>query len=94
LIKSDDVHVKLGAGNALWTALNRPTWRDNLLGGRFVGTIPSEEAPRFPHDVGISLRLDEGKLRGWAAALTTDGPVTGAMSSYVELTRAPGPGAR
>ena len=70
------------------------TWRDNLLGGRFVGTIPSEEARRFPHDVGISLRLDEGKLRGRAAALTTDGPVTGAMSSYVELTRAPGPGAR
>jgi CubicO group peptidase (beta-lactamase class C family) len=91
LIKPDDVHVKLGPTTALWTALNGPSWRNNLLGGRFVGTIPSEEARRFPHDVGLSLWLDEGKLRGWAAALTTDEPLTGAMSSYAELTKAPAP---
>jgi hypothetical protein len=89
LIKPDDVHVKLGGADALWTSLNGPSWRNNLLGGRFVGTIASEEARRFPHNVGISLWYDEGKLRGWAAALTTDEPVTGAMSSYAELTRAP-----
>jgi hypothetical protein len=88
LIKPDDVHAKLGGDNALWTSLNGPSWRNNLLGGRFAGTIPSEEASRFPQNVGISLWYDEGKLRGWAAALTTDEPVTGAMSSYAELTRA------
>jgi CubicO group peptidase (beta-lactamase class C family) len=87
LIRPDDVHVRLGAEGALWTLLNGAIFRDNLLGGRFVGTITSEEARRFPHTVGMSLWLDAGKLRGWAAAMTTDDPVTGAMSSYAELTK-------
>lgn len=87
-IESANVQVRLGAGpNALWTLLNGPSWRNNLLGGRFMGTIPSDEARRFPHAIGISLWLDEGKLRGWAAAQTTDEPLTGAMSSYAELTK-------
>jgi CubicO group peptidase (beta-lactamase class C family) len=87
LIKSDDVHVRLGAEGALWTALNNGQWRNNLLNGRLVGKITSEEASRFPQDVGISLWYDGVKLMGWAAALTTDEPVTGAMSSYAELTK-------
>jgi hypothetical protein len=92
LVKPDDVHVRFGGGNALWTVLNVPTYRANLLGGRFTGTIPSEEARRYPHTIGVSLLLEGGKLRGWAAAVTSDEPVTGAMSSYVELTRrAPAP---
>jgi len=91
MIKSDDVHARLGAADALWTVLNGPSWRNNLLAGRFAGKIPSEEASRFPHNVGISLWYDGTKLRGWAAAQTTDDPVTGAMSSYAELTRLPTP---
>jgi CubicO group peptidase (beta-lactamase class C family) len=88
MIRPDDVHVRLGSGgNALWTVLNFPSYRANLLGGRFAGTIPSEEAKRFPHAVGLSLLHEGGKLRGWAAAMTTDEPVTGAMSSYAELTK-------
>jgi len=88
LVKSDDVHVRLGP-NALWTVLNNPTFRNNLLGGQFAGTIPSEEARRFPQNVGVSLLLQGDTLRGWAAAMTTDDPLTGAMSSYAELTRKP-----
>jgi len=88
MIRPDDVHVRLGSGaGAMWTVLNAPSYRANLLGGRFMGTIPSEEAKRFPHAIGLSLLNDGGKLRGWAAAVTTDDPVTGAMSSYAELTR-------
>ena len=87
LVKSDDVHVRLGGPGALWTVLNAPTFRDKTLGGRFAGTIPSEEARRFPHDVGVALLLQGDTLRGWAAAMTTDDPLTGAMSSYAELTR-------
>jgi hypothetical protein len=67
--------------------LNFASYRASLLGGRFAGTIPSEEAKRFPHAIGLSLLHEGGKLRGWAAAMTTDEPVTGAMSSYAELTR-------
>jgi len=90
LVKSDDVHVRLGSGDdALWTVLNTPTFRNNLLTGRFAGTIPSEEARHFPQNVGMSLLLQGDTLRGWAAAMTTDNPLTGAMSSYAELTRKP-----
>jgi CubicO group peptidase (beta-lactamase class C family) len=87
LIKSDDVHVRLGPPGTLWTVLNAPGYRANMLSGRFMGTIPSEDAKRYPHAVGLSLWLDSVKLRGWAAAVTSDTPVTGAMSSYAELTR-------
>jgi hypothetical protein len=87
LVKTDDVHVRLGGPAALWTVLNAPTFRDKMLTGRFAGTIPSEEARRFPHDVGVALLLQGDTLRGWAAAMTTDDPLTGAMSSYAELTR-------
>ena len=90
LVKSDDVHVRLGSGpDVLWTVLNAPTFRNNLLTGQFAGTIPSEEARRFPQNVGVSLLLQGDTLRGWAAAMTTDNPLTGAMSSYAELTRKP-----
>jgi len=90
LVKSDDVHVRLGNGpDVLWTVLNAPTFRNNLLTGQFAGTIPSEEARRFPQNVGVSLLLQGDTLRGWAAAMTTDNPLTGAMSSYAELTRKP-----
>jgi hypothetical protein len=92
IVKPDDIHVRLGGPDALWTVLNGPSFRDNLLGGQFAGTIPSEEARRFPHNVGVSLFRQGDTLRGWAAALTTDDPLTGAMSSYAELTRkAPSP---
>jgi CubicO group peptidase (beta-lactamase class C family) len=88
MIRPDDVHVRLGSGaNALWTVLNSASYRANLLGGRFAGTIPSEEARRFPHTVGLSLLHEGGTLRGWAAAMTTDEPITGAMSSYAELAK-------
>jgi len=90
LVKSDDVHVRLGSGDdALWTVLNTPRFRNNLLTGQFAGTIPSEEARHFPQNVGMSLLLQGDTLRGWAAAMTTDKPLTGAMSSYAELTRKP-----
>ena len=89
LVKSDDVHVRIGGPSALWTAFNAPTFQNNMLGGRFVGTIPSEEARGFPHAVGMALLHQNGTLRGWAAAMTTDEPLTGAMSSYVELTKKP-----
>jgi hypothetical protein len=86
-VKADDVHVRLGDQGALWTVLNQPSFRNDLLGGRFAGVIPSEEQKKFPQSVGISLYLNGGKLQGWAASLTSDEPLTGAMSSYAELTK-------
>lgn len=89
VVKSDDVHVKMGGDNALWTVLNDVSFRNGLLGGRFPGAIPTDDAKRYPHDVLVSLWLNDAKLRGWGAAVATNVPVAGAVSSYVELVRQP-----
>ena len=52
-----------------------------------VKSLSHTEARRFPHSGGVALLRQGNTLRGWAAAMTTDEPVTGAMSSYVELTK-------
>jgi CubicO group peptidase (beta-lactamase class C family) len=90
LVKPDDVHVRLG-DSQLWAVLTRPTFRDNLLSGGFLGTIPTDDARRHPHYLAVSLQHADGKLRGWAAAITTDDPVSGAVSSYAELTKTVAP---
>jgi hypothetical protein len=39
----------------------------------------------------MSLWYADGKLRGWLAAIATNRPVAGAVSSYAELTRQTSP---
>jgi CubicO group peptidase (beta-lactamase class C family) len=90
IVKSDDVHIRLG-DSQLWAVLTRPTFRDNLLSGAFLGTIPSDDARRHPHYVAVTLQHKDGKLSGWAAAITTDDPVSGAVSSYAELSKKSAP---
>jgi hypothetical protein len=91
LVKSDDVHAKLGGNRELWTVLNNASFRNGLLGGQFPGVIPTDDAKLHPHNIGVSLFLKDGKLQGWAAAQSTNDPVAGAISSYVELTKKPAP---
>ena len=56
-VKSDEVLVKLGAGNdALWTLLNRPRYDNQILEGQFVGNVPTEDAMRYQHNLVLSLR--------------------------------------
>jgi CubicO group peptidase (beta-lactamase class C family) len=86
-IKNDDVHVRFGERDALWTVLNNASFRNGLLSGRFLGTMPTDDARRHPHEINILFRLDGGSLRGWAAAVATDPGNTFALSSYADLTR-------
>jgi len=88
-VRSGDVRVRLGDERALWTLLNDASVRDGLLSGRFVGTIPTGDARRYPHVVNMSLQLGKGRLRGWAAAQATTDLINFALSSYAELTRVP-----
>jgi hypothetical protein len=90
-VKSDEILVRLGDPNALWSLVNRASFQDQLLGGQFLGTIPTADAQRHPHNVGMSLWYADGKLRGWLAAIATNRPVAGAVSSYAELTRQTSP---
>jgi hypothetical protein len=86
-VKADEILVRLGAPGSLWTLVNRADFQNQLLSGQFVGTIPTADAMRHPHNVGMSLWFADGMLRGWVAAISTDRPVSGAVSSYAELTR-------
>ena len=86
-VKADEVLVRFGGPEALWTLLNRAGYGNQLLGGQFVGTIPTADATRHPHNIGMSLWYGDGELRGWVAAIATNRPIAGAVSSYAELTK-------
>jgi len=86
-VKSDEVLVRLGGPQALWTVLNRPRFENSMLEGQFIGTIPTTDAARYPHDLALSLFSDGGKLRGFVASIATNRPVAGADSSYAELVK-------
>lgn len=81
-----DVHVQLG--DELTTLLNEVSFRNGQLTGRFAGTIPTADARRHPHMVGLNLRLRDGTLSGQGSALTTTDVLYFALSSYVQLRRA------
>lgn len=85
-VKADgDIHVKLG--DELETVLNVDTLHENHLIGFFAGNVPTPDASRHAHRVGLDIRLRNGKLEGYAAAMSTDNPIHFALSSYVQLTR-------
>jgi CubicO group peptidase (beta-lactamase class C family) len=62
-------------------------WREGTLTGALAGQIPTPDAGRVPHVIGLTLRLVGGRLRGEAAALSTTNPIYFALASYVDLTR-------
>jgi hypothetical protein len=80
-----DVHVRLGTG--LESLLNEVRWQDNVLVGRFAGSVATSDAARWPHDVLVSLRLRNGALNGMVSALQVAEPVHFALTSYATLTR-------
>lgn len=82
-----DVHVKLG--EQLESLLNFTSYRNGQLTGRFAATVPTPETSRRAHQVLLNVRLRNGVLAGQASAITLDAPVYFALSSYVELRRAP-----
>jgi CubicO group peptidase (beta-lactamase class C family) len=88
-VDSAEVRVRLGDSPGLWALLGNATYQRGVLGGRFLGTIPTADARRVPHVVAMSLQLREGTLRGWAAAQVTAETNDYSLSSYAELTRAP-----
>jgi CubicO group peptidase (beta-lactamase class C family) len=86
-VDSSEVRVRLGDAPGLWAVLGNATYQRGLLGGRFLGAIPTADARRVPHVVAMSLQLRDGTLRGWAAAQVTAESNDYSLSSYAELTR-------
>jgi CubicO group peptidase (beta-lactamase class C family) len=88
-VKPDDVHVRFGPPGTFSTVLNAARFipGNSILFGAFTGTIPTADARRSPHYVVLALWYDGTRLRGWAAATSTDPANPYALSSYAELTR-------
>ncbi len=86
-VDSGEVRVKLGDRGALWTLLNDATMRGQELSGRFVGTIPTEDARRVAHVIALQLDIRDDMMRGWAAASATTETNDYSLSSYAELAR-------
>jgi hypothetical protein len=87
-IDSSEVRVRLGDRGALWTLLNDAGYRGGMIGGRFLGAIPTADAQRVAHLITLQLQLRNGTMRGWIAASATAETNDYSLSSYAELTRA------
>jgi len=92
-VGESDVRARFGDAPALWTLVNDATFANGLLGGRFVGTVPTDDARRAPHLVAMLLRLHEGTLRGWLAAQVTVPTNDFSLSFYADLVKDPAGGA-
>jgi len=67
--------------------VNDAAFSNGLISGRFVGTIPTDDARRAPHVVAMSLRLHDGTLRGWVAAQVNVPTNNFSLSSFADLAR-------
>ncbi|MBX3147499.1 MAG: beta-lactamase family protein [Gemmatimonadales bacterium] len=86
LIKPDgDVHVWLASQPR--AILNNVWFNNGRLSGRFAGTIPTDDAQLWRHDVLLGLLHGNGTLRGQASAMSTDELNMGSIASYVDLRK-------
>lgn len=85
-LKSGDVHVKMNG--QLWTLLNDITFKDDILVGRTVGDIGTEDVNRRPYTIRFSLKLRGDVMNGSATAISLPSPRMGnALSHWTELRR-------
>jgi len=92
-VGESDVRARFGESPALWTPVNDASFANGLLGGRFVGIVPTDDTRRAPHRIAMLLRLHEGSLRGWIAAQVTAPTNDFSLSFYADLVKDPAGGA-
>lgn len=94
--ESGDIHAQLG--EQLKTLVNEAKLADGMLGGRMLGTIPTDNAARRPHEVHLDLKLRDQLLNGAIYAVTPHQAGEGgapdrrpgyAISYWADLSRAP-----
>jgi len=81
------VLVQWGTASAPWVALDNASFRSDLLGGSFAGTMPTDDARRVAHVIGIHLLVRGDTMRGWAAAEARTETNDYSLSAYADLTR-------
>ena len=90
-----DGRVSMRLGDQLESVLNSVSAQGPHLTGRALGTIPTPDARRHPHEILLDLRLRNGRLGGQASAHAVSLPGDPVqtygglymLTSYVDLTR-------
>jgi CubicO group peptidase (beta-lactamase class C family) len=80
-----DIHVKIEG--QLETLLNRPRFRNGTLTGVCSGTISSEDARRFPHNISLNMKLKGDSLSGFVTTQFNTERSYGNFSSYIQVTK-------
>jgi CubicO group peptidase (beta-lactamase class C family) len=90
LVVQEDGDIHATIGDQPPTLLNSASFNEATgnLTGRFMATIPTEDARRHAHTVLLNVHLRNGVMSGQASAQTAGGaPYYFALTSYVELRR-------
>lgn len=81
------VFVRWATDTASWIPLDDPSFRNGLIGGSFAATMPTADARRVAHAIGIHLLVRSDTMRGWVAAEASTETNDYSLSSYADLTR-------
>jgi hypothetical protein len=85
IITSDSIDAFIGEGPR--ARVNNLAFTDGRLVGTFAGTMPTDDARRWPHDLTLSLLLDDNRLSGAVTANSTADRVYFTLSAYAELMK-------
>jgi CubicO group peptidase (beta-lactamase class C family) len=86
VLESGDVHAKLGGQFKM--LLNDVSWENNVLSGRMLGDIETEDANRRPYYLQLNLKLRGSLLNGSASAISQPARRVGnALTQWVELKK-------
>ncbi|MFC1726461.1 serine hydrolase domain-containing protein [candidate division KSB1 bacterium] len=80
-----DINIKLN--KSLKTILNGINFELNWFTGQFEGTIPTDDARMYEHNIFLRMKLKDKKLSGYATAQTTTKRLYWGLSSYISLTK-------
>jgi len=86
-VDSARVLVRWASDTASWIPLDDMNYRNGLIGGSFAGTMPTADARRVAHAIGIHLLVRNDTMRGWVAAEASTETNDYSLSSYAALTR-------
>jgi CubicO group peptidase (beta-lactamase class C family) len=85
VITSDSIDAFIGEGQR--SRVSNLAFTGGRLVGTFAGTMPTDDARRWPHDLALSLLLDDHKLSGAITANSTADRVYFTLSAYAELMK-------
>ena len=80
-----DIHIKVG--DEMKTLVNGVRFENGRLSGDSLGTIPTSDAMRFPHQLTLNLTLRGDKLSGSVHALTTGSRFHYYIPSWITMTK-------